>query len=503
MFPVSYPVSKVAVTVYITSLLLDNLTFYVQRIDTLLVGICEKIDHWCFGLMRLQLLDWLLGKDSSTFLGRGQLRTLVDLLSVKAGRGGELTDDETTIITGALDMTEKTAKDAMTPISKTFSLDITAVLDMHTMGLIMSKGHSRVPFYSGNPKNIIGLVLVKNLIFCDPEEKVPLQHITLRRIPRVYDNWPLYDVLKLFQKGHSHMAVVVRSHEHGNGEIKVKQTTQFRDIASQSNSPLSTTQVKGDNSPFRQGEPLTDSLNPTDIEAQINTFHNVGTPTPCSNLSDQSSKWEEEVGNISPDELESLKDKYTDEEVIGIITMEDVMEELLQEEILDETDLNVLHKIRMHHLPWTIKSTASSPGWSTGSQIQWKTPATSDFSSYYNTPILHSPMSPHSPSTLMRPTAFPCSPGKSNLGSPSGFQIRWSTPSSSFSSGSYNTTPVLNSPMSPYVPSPLTRPTLQASPRKSNLGSPSSASWYAVLPLSPSKQVSRKSYEKLRNAGIS
>ncbi|CAI9092306.1 OLC1v1027506C1 [Oldenlandia corymbosa var. corymbosa] len=450
-----------------------------------------------------KLLDWLLGKDSSTFLGRGQLRTLVDLLSVKAGRGGELTDDETTIITGALDMTEKTAKDAMTPISKTFSLDITAVLDMHTMGLIMSKGHSRVPFYSGNPKNIIGLVLVKNLIFCDPEEKVPLQHITLRRIPRVYDNWPLYDVLKLFQKGHSHMAVVVRSHEHGNGEIKVKQTTQFRDIASQSNSPLSTTQVKGDNSPFRQGEPLTDSLNPTDIEAQINTFHNVGTPTPCSNLSDQSSKWEEEVGNISPDELESLKDKYTDEEVIGIITMEDVMEELLQEEILDETDLNVLHKIRMHHLPWTIKSTASSPGWSTGSQIQWKTPATSDFSSYYNTPILHSPMSPHSPSTLMRPTAFPCSPGKSNLGSPSGFQIRWSTPSSSFSSGSYNTTPVLNSPMSPYVPSPLTRPTLQASPRKSNLGSPSSASWYAVLPLSPSKQVSRKSYEKLRNAGIS
>lgn len=44
-----------------------------------------------------------------------------------------MTDDETTIITGALDMTEKTAKDAMTPISKIFSLDINSVLDMYVL----------------------------------------------------------------------------------------------------------------------------------------------------------------------------------------------------------------------------------------------------------------------------------------------------------------------------------------------------------------------------------
>ena len=30
---------------------------------------------------------------------------------------------------------------------------------------------------------------------------------------RVYDNWPLYDVLNLFQKDHSHMAVVIKSKE--------------------------------------------------------------------------------------------------------------------------------------------------------------------------------------------------------------------------------------------------------------------------------------------------
>lgn len=38
---------------------------------------------------------------------------------------------ETTIIGGALDLTLKTAKDAMTPISETFSLDINSKLDMY------------------------------------------------------------------------------------------------------------------------------------------------------------------------------------------------------------------------------------------------------------------------------------------------------------------------------------------------------------------------------------
>lgn len=28
---------------------------------------------------------------------------------------------------------------------------------------------------------------------------------------RVHEDWPLYDILKQFQKGHSHMAVVVKS----------------------------------------------------------------------------------------------------------------------------------------------------------------------------------------------------------------------------------------------------------------------------------------------------
>ncbi|CAL5386954.1 unnamed protein product [Camellia sinensis] len=82
---------------------------------------------------------------------------------------------------------------------------------MDTMSLIMSKGHNRIPVYSGSPSNIIGLILVKNLIKCCAEDETPIRILTIRRIPRVVDSLPLYDILNQFQKGHSHMATVVKS----------------------------------------------------------------------------------------------------------------------------------------------------------------------------------------------------------------------------------------------------------------------------------------------------
>ncbi|XVF12551.1 hypothetical protein REPUB_Repub08aG0128400 [Reevesia pubescens] len=155
-----------------------------------------------------KLLDLLLGKRHSALLRQAELKTLVDMLGNEVRKGGELTHDETTMISGA--MTQKTAKDAMTPLSNVFSLDINSKLDEKTTGLIISKGHSRVPIYSGSPANIIDLILVKNLIKFRPEDETPVRDLTIRSIPRVHDRLPLYDILNQFQEGNSHMAVVVK-----------------------------------------------------------------------------------------------------------------------------------------------------------------------------------------------------------------------------------------------------------------------------------------------------
>ncbi|THG05584.1 hypothetical protein TEA_006217 [Camellia sinensis var. sinensis] len=176
-----------------------------------------------------KVLDWMLGKGHAILLRRAELKTFVNFHGNEAGKGGDLTHDETTIIAGALELTEKTVKDAMTPITKAFSLDLDATLTLDTLNAIMTKGHSRVPVYSGNAKNIIGLVLVKNLLAVDPEDGVPLRKMLLRKIPRVSENMPLYDILNEFQKGHSHIAVIYRDLNETKDSLKKTEEGEYLD----------------------------------------------------------------------------------------------------------------------------------------------------------------------------------------------------------------------------------------------------------------------------------
>ncbi|KAL0749952.1 hypothetical protein Bca101_031955 [Brassica carinata] len=292
-----------------------------------------------------KLLDLLLGRRHSTLFRRAELKSFVFMHGNEAGKGGELTHDETTIISGALDMSHKSAKDAMTSVSKIFSLDINSRLDEKTMGLIASEGHSRIPVYSVDPTVIIGYILVKNLIKVRPEDETPIRDLPIRRMP-------------------SHMAAVV-----------------------------GTKNCTNTNTPVHDK-----SINGTD-----NKDGNVVLSIPVMNSS--------EVNHQSPIRyIDSIADE--DEEVIGIITLEDVMEELIQEEIFDETDRYVeVHKRITINMPIAGNSNPHSPGTAT-----WISELTSPISPYRSSPLspnimistlLRSPInSPYRQSPFLRPTLY-------------------------------------------------------------------------------------------------
>ncbi|GKU89248.1 hypothetical protein SLEP1_g3412 [Rubroshorea leprosula] len=359
-----------------------------------------------------KLLDFLLGKRHSALLRRAELKTLVDLHGNEAGKGGELTHHETTIITGALDMTQKTAIDAMTPISKVFSLDINAKLDEYALNPAL------------NPSNIHFLVTyfyvfrVKNLIKSRPEDDTPIRNLTIRNIPKVHDRLPLYDILNQFQKGHSHMAVVVKYKD------DLKETTDGT-----AETKINIMETKGNEQVYVQSPTLKMVLG--------------------NNINSRVKKREHLARNNSHEGSGSLA--ASSEEVLGIITLEDIMEELLQEEILDETDeyVDVHNKITINMKQLSIRSPSRSPA-AAAHFLQRSSPRGSPLSSDHESPL-----------------------------SSRGF------------------TPVLHSPISPYAQSPLIRPTLSASPSKTMLISP--PGFPGVVHGSPSQhQVSRKSYEKLR-----
>ncbi|CAN6985835.1 unnamed protein product, partial [Brassica oleracea var. botrytis] len=252
-----------------------------------------------------KMLDWVLGHGDPLFR-RAQLKALVSIHGEAAGKGGELTHDETTIISGALDLTAKTAREAMTPIESIFSLDINSKLDWEAMYKIQTRGHSRIPVYSENPKNVVGLLLVKSLLTVRPESDTLVSTVGIRHIPRVPADMPLYDILNEFQKGSSHMAAVVK--------VNVKR--------------------KGSLSTLLEEENTNDSklTTPLLLKREGNQDNVVV-----------------DIDKISNSGFSHTSEEIEDGEVIGVITLEDVFEELLQEEIVDETDefVDVHKRIRV------------------------------------------------------------------------------------------------------------------------------------------------------------
>ncbi|CAK9235214.1 unnamed protein product [Sphagnum jensenii] len=276
-----------------------------------------------------KLLDLILGKGHDPLFRRAELKTLVDMHGNAAGKGGELTNDETTIIAGALELTEKTASQAMTPIKDVFALDVNAKLDLAMMQMIMEKGHSRIPVYAGSVTYIVGLILVKNLLTFHPQDETPVRNCTIRKIPRVPEGAPLYDILNDFQKGHSHMAVVVKYNKEKADSLKQnrEQSKLDRRLGSQKH-------------PRRNFDSNSSKVIKSDEGSAAGHF-----------LSQRTKKWEQTgTRNVLEIGDETLTSFPNDEEVIGIITMEDLIEELLQEEILDETDeyVNIHNKIRVN-----------------------------------------------------------------------------------------------------------------------------------------------------------
>ncbi|CAE5981785.1 unnamed protein product [Arabidopsis arenosa] len=269
-----------------------------------------------------KLLDFLLGHGHVALFRRAELKTLVDLHGNEAGKGGELTHDETTIIAGALELSEKMAKDAMTPISDTFVIDINAKLDRELMNLILEKGHSRVPVYYEQRTNIIGLVLVKNLLTINPDDEIQVKNVTIRRIPRVPETLPLYDILNEFQKGHSHMAVVVKQcdkiHPLHNNDAANETVNEVRVDVDNERSPQET------------------KLQRRTSLQKWKSFPNRANSFKARSRSKRWSKDNDaDILQLNEHPLPKLDEE---EDAVGIITMEDVIEELLQEEIFDETD---------------------------------------------------------------------------------------------------------------------------------------------------------------------
>ncbi|KAJ2448974.1 hypothetical protein EV183_005153 [Coemansia sp. RSA 2336] len=277
------------------------------------------------------LLDCVLGPDHGVIYKKAQLKELVSLSDT--AHGGNLSNDEVTIIRGALELSEKRIVEVMTQLKNVFMVDIDARLDRPLLTEMLRQGHSRVPVYEGSRENIVGVLLVKSLILLDPDDAVPVRDAKITGIPLVTPDVSLYDILNAFQEGGSHMALCVGPRAKPAASTSADASTPLLH-SPQSDAGKTPSRSAGSGSPPPMIRKLSSYIRSSDASSSM-------------------------FGDISH---ETVRDFMP----LGIITLEDVIEELIQEEIIDETDLFVdmrkkVKVMRATKLAQAIAGSAVSP----------------------------------------------------------------------------------------------------------------------------------------------
>ncbi|XP_016428265.1 metal transporter CNNM4 [Sinocyclocheilus rhinocerous] len=164
-----------------------------------------------------KLLDCILGQEIGTVYNREKL---VGMLKVTAPYN-DLVKEEMNMIQGALELRTKTVEDIMTPLSNCFMINSDAVLDFNTMSEIMESGYTRIPVYEHEQTNIVDILFVKDLAFVDPDDCTTLKTITKfynHPVHFVFHDTKLDSMLEEFKKGKSHLAIVQKVNNEGEGD---------------------------------------------------------------------------------------------------------------------------------------------------------------------------------------------------------------------------------------------------------------------------------------------
>ncbi|XP_058050045.1 metal transporter CNNM3 [Ahaetulla prasina] len=160
-----------------------------------------------------RVLELALRHDNSTYLLREKILDMVR----NSDPYNEFVREE--FSKGAL--RNKTVEDVLTPLDECFMLNADAVLDFNNMSMIMQSGYTRIPVYEDERTNLVDMLYVKDLALVDPDDCTPLSTIIKfynHPLHFVFNDTKLDAVLEEFKRGKSHMAIVQKVNNEGEGD---------------------------------------------------------------------------------------------------------------------------------------------------------------------------------------------------------------------------------------------------------------------------------------------
>ena len=276
-----------------------------------------------------KFMDLVEGKHSKTRFCNSDLKSVIEL-HLKEYTGHAINTQQIGYFTGFLDLINTKVKELTIPMEKVYKLDYNQIINYNSIKQIKETGYSRIPIYEDDPNNLIGILYLKDLVGNDLTHPAKLNelNINILNVIHISEETFIFDLLEQFQNGNSKIAFVYKEISKDDplllpdDRITVKEDNKGIDEQKEEEKIDGKESLSINDNQFEE-ELLSNNINKTNKVEE--------------NLSED--KTQEKI--INEDKLILDKDslKKTNREIIGIITLKDLIESLLKIHFHNENEI--------------------------------------------------------------------------------------------------------------------------------------------------------------------
>lgn len=179
----------------------------------LMVVVLKPIVWLCRSITRL------LPQKREETISAEELQTIASL----SRESGDIEEEEERVINNIIDLKSKIVRQVMTPRTVTFSLNENISVEKGLEALVKLSSHSRIPVFAGEPDNVTGIILRKDILQTAAEGKInlPLSHFK-HPAHFVPETAPLNRILIDFFERRQHLFIVVDEYGTMTGIISME-----------------------------------------------------------------------------------------------------------------------------------------------------------------------------------------------------------------------------------------------------------------------------------------
>lgn len=180
-----------------------------------------------FMIFILRPFIWLCQAVTKLIPGTGSIHHVsaeeIQAIAMISRKSGHIRAEQEQVITNILSLGDRTVRQVMTPRTVTFSLDKDMTVKEAAELKDKWKIHSRAPVYSGDPDNVVGITLNRDVYMAaaDNRQQLKLSQI-MHSAHFVPETAPLNRILFDFFERHQHLFIVVDEYGSVTGVVSLE-----------------------------------------------------------------------------------------------------------------------------------------------------------------------------------------------------------------------------------------------------------------------------------------